>query len=110
MLGDHIYMGHGHNKGFPVCINWKTGRPAWGPLRGPGKSSAAIVAADGDIYFRYQDGTMALIEANPKEYKSKGKFRIATVNGNSWSHPVIVDKKLFLRDQDDLHCYDLESR
>ncbi|MDG2185767.1 MAG: PQQ-binding-like beta-propeller repeat protein [Mariniblastus sp.] len=110
MLGDHIYMGHGHNKGFPVCFNWKTGQPTWGPLRGPGKNSAAIVAADGGIYFRYQDGTMALIEANSREYKSKGEFRIATVNGNSWSHPVIVDKKLILRDQDDLHCYDLESK
>ena len=110
MLGNHVYMGHGHNQGYPVCIDWKTGRPTWGPLRGPGKNSAAIVAADGHLYFRYQDGTMALIEANPREYRVKGKFRIATVNGNSWSHPVVVDKKLYLRDQDDLHCYDLADR
>jgi hypothetical protein len=53
---------------------------------------------------------MALIEANPKEYKVKGKFKIKTHNDNSWPHPVIAGGKLYLRDQDDLLCYDIKAK
>ena len=27
----------------------------------------------------------------------------------SWPHPVIADGKLYLREQDDLFCYDLKA-
>ena len=109
MLGKHIYMGHGHNNGLPVCVDPQTGKAAWGPVRGAGGNSAALVAADGHLYFRYENGIMALVEASPSGYKLKGKFRIASVNGKSWPHPVIADKKLYLRDQDELHCYNLAA-
>lgn len=109
-LGDYIYMGHGHNEGFPVCIEMASGKDAWRIGRGPGGESAAIAYADGHLYFRYQDGTMALIEANPKEYVLKGKFKIKTHNGESWPHPVIAGGKLYLRDQDDLLCYDIKAK
>lgn len=109
LLGDYLFCGHGHNQGFPTCIHVPTGRTAWGPVRGPGKRSAAVSYADGHLYFRYEDGTMALIEANPRSYKLKGTFRIATRHAESWPHPVIANGKLYLRDQQDLHCYDLRA-
>lgn len=110
MIGNHIYCGHGHNQGFPVCIEWRTGDDAWRPGRGPGSGSAAVSYADGHLYFRYENGVMALIEATPDEYRLKGSFQIASRNGKSWPHPVIADGKLYLRDQDELHCYDLRQQ
>ncbi len=107
LVGEYLFAGHGHNQGFPICIHLPTGRTMWGPGRGPGRRSAAVAYADGNLYFRYEDGTMALIEANPKTYRSKGSFRIATHHAESWPHPVIAGGKLYLRDQDDLHCYDI---
>jgi outer membrane protein assembly factor BamB len=109
LLGDYVYMGHGHNEGFPVCVDFKTGKPTWGPDRGVGSGSAAVAYADGHLYFRYQSGMMVLIEANPKAYKVTGKFKIATKNGESWPHPVIAGGKLYLRDQNDLLCYDIRK-
>ena len=106
-IGDYIYAGKGHNNGFPICIEWKTGKVVWEKERGPGKESAAVIAADGHLYFRYQDGIMALIEASPKGYVEKGAFKLASVSGPSWPHPAIHDGKLYLRDQDVLMCYDL---
>jgi outer membrane protein assembly factor BamB len=108
--GDYIYAGKGHNNGFPVCLEWKTGKLAWDQGRGPGKESAAVVTADGLLFFRYQDGIMALIEASPKGYAEKGAFKLATVDGPSWSHPVIYDGRLYLRDQNTLMCYDVRSK
>ena len=109
-IGDYIYAGKGHNNGFPICIEWKTGKVVWEKERGPGKESAAVITADGGLYFRYQDGIMAFIEASPVGYTQKGAFKLATVNGSSWPHPVIKDGRLFIRDQDVLLCYDLVGK
>lgn len=108
-VGEYIYSGHGHNQGFPLCIELKTGESTWRRQRGAGSGSAAIAFADGHLYFRYENGTMALIEANPREYKLKSTFEIATRNGKSWPHPVISKGHLFLRDQDVLHCYNVKE-
>jgi outer membrane protein assembly factor BamB len=109
LLGDHVYCGHGHNNGQPLCIELLTGKPAWGPVRGAGSGSAAIAYADGHLYFRYENGTMALIEATPKAYQLSGSFKLASVKAESWPHPVISDGKLYLRDQDVLMCYNLKK-
>jgi outer membrane protein assembly factor BamB len=108
-IGDYIYAGKGHNNGFPICLEWKTGKVVWEKDRGPGKESAAVIAADGNLYFRYQDGIMALIEASPAGYSEKGAFKLASVNGPSWPHPAIHDGKLYVRDQDILMCYSLRK-
>lgn len=108
MIGDYIYGGHGNNDGRPFCLEWKTGQFAWGPERGPGSGSAAVLYADGHLYFRYQNGTVALIEANPKAFNVKSTFekRIAP---NDWPHPVIWHGKLYLRGEDQILCYDIKG-
>lgn len=110
LVGDYIYCGHAHNEGFPLCIEMKTGKTMWRPGRGPGSGSAAVIYADGELYFRYENGIMALIEATPDEYRLKGSFKLATVNGKSWPHPSIVDGQLYVRDGKDLLVYDIKAK
>lgn len=109
MVGDYIYGGHGHNNGLPFCLEWKTGKLAWGPLRGPGERSAAVLYADGNLYVRYENGVMALIEASPKGYNVKGSFSPAT-SGSSWPHPVIYHGRLYLRGDHQIVCYDIRQK
>ena len=119
LVKDHVYFGQGHNNGFPVCVALETGKIMWGAgpgnkqirgANGQGSGSAAVVCADGHLYFRYQNAVMALVEANPKAYKLKGTFKIAANNGESWPHPVVHDGKLYLRDQHELLCYDVSQK
>lgn len=107
MLGDHIYAGHGHNAGAPTCLDWKTGKTVWRENRGPGQGSAAVGYADGNLYFRYQNGTVALIGATTDGYELKGKFDLPDVQQPSWPQPVIIGGKLYLREQDALYCYNV---
>jgi outer membrane protein assembly factor BamB len=109
LVGDYIYGGHGHGNGFPICVELKTGDVAWSEGRGAGTGSAAVAYADGHIYFRYENGVVALVEASPKGYKLKGKFTIPNVKDPSWPHPTIIGGKLYLREQDTLYCYDVAS-
>ena len=108
MVGDYIYCGHNHNSGFPICVEWKTGEVKWMD-RGPGSGSAAVLFADGNLVYRYQNGTVALIEATPEKYNLKGTLEPDYQEGKTWAHPVIVDGKLYLREQDKLMCYDVSS-
>ena len=78
-----------------------------GNFRNDGSGSAAITAADGHVYFRYENGVMMLIEASPTAYREKGKFQIPGVRNPSWSHPVVTGGRMYLREQDALHVYDV---
>ena len=106
----HVFMGHGHNNGFPLCFDFLTGKDDWRPGRGPGRDSAAVAYADGHLYFRYQDATMALVSCTSKKYELKGQFPLAVHNRESWPHPVIAGGMLFIRDQDDLVVYDVRKK
>jgi outer membrane protein assembly factor BamB len=69
------------------------------------------VAADGMLYFRYENGKMALVKASPDKFELKGSFDIPEKSGSpSWQHPVIANGKLYLRDQDKLHCFDVKKK
>jgi outer membrane protein assembly factor BamB len=103
-----IYGGQGHNNGFPFALDLATGRLLWERVRGAGTGSAAVTAADGHLYFRYEDGTMALIALNPKQYELKSTFAIPNVRNPSWSHPVVTGGRLYLREQDALHVYSIK--
>lgn len=109
LLGSHIYGGHGHNRGAPICFDLPTGKIVWGgeTLRVEPRGSAAVTTADGMLYFRYEDGTMMLIEATTEGFRPKGTFTIPKVTAPSWSHPVVLGGKLFLREQDALYVYDV---
>ena len=110
LVDGHVYLGHGHNNGLPLCVELLTGRIKWGPERGPGTDSAAVLYADGHLYFRYQNAVLALVEATPEDYRLKASFELPSHLDNSWPHPVISHGRLYLRDQDVLMCYDVRPK
>jgi outer membrane protein assembly factor BamB len=110
LVGDHIYAGHGHNKGFPISIDFMTGKVAWGgDIRNAGSGSAAVLYADNRLYYRYQNGVVLLVEATPAGYREKGSFTIPEVSNPSWPHLVISDGRLYVREQDNLYVYDVRA-
>ncbi len=108
LVDGYLYGGHGQNNGAPVCLDFKTGKIMWKKDRGTGRGSAAVLYADGKLYFRYDDGTMVLIKATPEKYEEISTFKIPDVSKPSWPHPVIAGGKLYLREQDKLLCYKLK--
>ena len=111
-VGDYIYGGHDHGKGKPTCIEMKTGKIMWQENQ-PGGGSAAVLYADGHMYFRYEDDVLALIEANPNQYHLKGTFKLPKREGMTdpgWAHPVIVDGWLYVRHADVLMVYDIKAK
>ena len=108
LVGDHVY-GDSDSSGIPYCADFMTGEIQW-TSRGSGKGSAVVIAGGDRLYIRYENGVMSLVEANPKEYKEVSSFSIPGGGERpSWSHPVILDGKMYLREQDNILCYDIRS-
>ncbi|NLI00358.1 MAG: PQQ-binding-like beta-propeller repeat protein, partial [Chthonomonadales bacterium] len=92
LVGDYVYGGHGQNAGAPTCIELKTGKVMW-QASAPGRGSAAVLYADGKLYFRYENGTMALIEASPAAYgwlaRSTSRLRPGLPGRTRWCSTVV---------------------
>ena len=53
---------------------------------------------------------MAIVEANPKEYKERGRFKQPSrSSAAAWPHPVVSGGRLYLRDWDALLCFDVKG-
>ncbi len=109
IVGDYVY-GDSDDKGIPYCAELLTGTVKWAK-RGSGGNSASLVAADGRLYVRFANGIMALAKASPEDYVEVGSFKVpGSGERPSWSHPVIANGKLYLREQDIINCYDIKAK
>jgi len=97
-----------------VCQDIKTGEQVWNE-RGEGIQKGAVHYADGMLYcLDEEEGSVFLAEASPKAFKEHGRFEMPRktklrdgTNGKVWTHPVVLNGKLYLRDQDLFFCFDV---
>jgi outer membrane protein assembly factor BamB len=109
LVGEYVY-GDSDDGGIPFCADVMTGAIKW-KHRGSGQGSASVIAADNRLYIRFANGVMVLAKAGPEEFVEVGSFKIpGSGERPSWSHPVIVDSKLYLREQDRILCYDVTAK
>jgi outer membrane protein assembly factor BamB len=110
-VGEYLF-GDTDDQGRPFCAAFRTGKVLWKRegRDGRGGGSVAVTAADGRLYLHYQDGWVVLAEASPGGYKELGAFRAPKRSGNSWAHPVVCDGRLYIREGDQLYCYDVREK
>jgi outer membrane protein assembly factor BamB len=101
LIGDYVY---GFSSGVLTAMKFLTGAVAW-QNRSVGKGS--VTYAEGRLYALSEDGVMGLIEATPEGYKEKSRFEIHRGSYPTWTPPVIANGKLYLREQDNLYCYNI---
>lgn len=107
MVAINGYVYGSSDPGILKCIELRSNKVVW-QNRSVGKG--AVSYADGHLYVRSEQGPVALVEATPNGYEEKGRFDQPQRSGRpSWSHPVIANGKLFLRDMDNLLAYDIRA-
>ena len=112
LLKGNLY-GYSDNVGW-LCQDFETGEEVWSEKKPLGKG--AIAYADGQFYcLDESSGDVVLIDASPEGWNERGRFTIEPQtelrkpSGRIWTHPVIVDGRLYLRDQELLFCYDVKA-
>ena len=104
LVGDYLY---GFSSAILTAMRFDTGEVAWRD-RSVGKGS--LVYADGRLYLFSERGDVALAEATHEAYREHGRFSLDIGALPTWSHPVVSNGLLFLRDQDTVYAYDVRSR
>ena len=104
LVGDHLY---GFSSAILTAMRFDTGEVAWRD-RSVGKGS--LVHADDRLYLFSERGVVALAEASPEGYREHGRFSLETGSLPTWSHPVVSNGKLYLRDQDTIYAYDVRGK
>lgn len=112
LLGDKLY-GHSDKTGW-LCLDFATGERVWRERAELGKG--AIAYADSRFYcLGEDDGQVVLIEASEEGWKEHGRFtldpqsELRSPKGKIWTHPVIVNGRMYLRDQELLLCFDVSA-
>jgi outer membrane protein assembly factor BamB len=112
LVGDHLY-GHSEQGGW-VCQEFKTGKVVWSEPKALGLGS--VTCADGRLYCAAEKGgVVALVEPSTEGWKEKGRLKLPRESqkrlpsGGLWTHPVIANGRLYIRDQELLFCYDVRK-
>ena len=99
-----------------LCQEFKTGLKKWSEKRKLNERGS-IVYADGQLYlYGEKAGKVMLIEASQDGWKANGAFQIPELSklrrprGGTWTHPVIANGKLYLRDQELFFCFDIGEK
>ncbi|TLD72721.1 polyvinylalcohol dehydrogenase [Phragmitibacter flavus] len=107
LVGKHLY-GYS-DKGGWTCQDFATGEVVWQEKK---LGKGAIHCADGQLYLLEEtSGTVVLIDASPDGWKEHGRFVIEpqteqrAKDGRIWTHPVVSNGQLYLRDQELIFAY-----
>ena len=113
LSGDYLY-GHSDDNGI-ICQNFNTGELVWSDKKKNG-SKGAVAYADGMLYcLSEENGDCFLVEASSTAYKEVSRFKMEpqttqrNPQGRVWTHPVISNGRLYLRDQDVICCYKVKE-
>lgn len=102
LVGDHVY---GFSSAILTAMNVMTGKVAWSD-RSVGKGNC--IYAEGRLYCLGEEGAVGLIDPTPAGYKEVSRFQIPRGSNPTWTPPVVADGKLYLREQDNLYCYNIK--
>jgi len=104
LVGDHLY---GFSGSILTAMKLADGTVAWRD-RSVGKGS--LIYADQRLYLYSENGVVGLAEPAPAGYREHGRFRIQPGSLPTWSHPIVSNGKLIIRDQDNVYAYDVRQR
>ncbi len=91
------------NKNFK-CIDAETGEDRW---RKGSLGHGSLFYADGHLVVLSERGRLLLVEATHKAYREKASHQVA--DAKHWTVPTLYRGRLYVRNERDLHCFDLTA-
>lgn len=95
---------YGFDANIFCCLDLKTGKRAWKGGRF-GHGQVLLIAEQKLLLIISETGEAVLVKADPQRLNELGRF--AALEGKTWNHPVIVRGKLYVRNAEEMACYDV---
>ena len=95
VINDHLYM-HLKNKRF-ACIDLSMGKETW--VTKPFGEYWSTLTDGEKILALDQDGTLRLIQSNPRAYTQLSERKVTSDEEESWAHVAVLPQKILVRSQ-----------
>ncbi len=115
----HAFSGRNEPDATFRCVELKTGQLMWSrDERWPGhpppntKAQPAVfgrgsaILADGKLIALGEGGLLGLFKPNTKECEELARWQVPSLHFPCWAAPVLANKKLYLRSENQLVCLD----
>ena len=105
LVGDVLYGSYYQRPKSWLAVDWRTGatKHEWTEF-----TTGAAIWADGRLYVLDESGEVGLVEPTADGLDVVGRFRLfERRERDAWAHPVLCNKRLYLRYHDTLWCYDV---
>ena len=98
------------------CVEWKSGKlmwdrdeswPAHSTEQPPVYGRGSIILADGKLIALGEGGLLGLFRLNPRRDEEICRWQVPSLHYPCWAAPVLSRKKLYLRGEKRLLCFDL---
>jgi len=128
LLNGFLYAFSGRNEpdAFFRCVELSSGKVAWERKEGwPNASHSRIpegerppevfgrgsaILADGKLIALGEAGLLGLFKPTPDKLEELARWQVPQMRYPCWTAPVLANKRLYLRDEDHLVCYDLGKK
>jgi len=120
LLVGHLYAFSGRDEPDATfrCVEFNSGKLMWSrdekwqkrPEHGaqfPVYGRGSAILADGKLIALGEGGKLGLFKPNPKQPVEISSFQVPRMGYPCWAGPVLSNKRLFLRSEDRLVCYNL---
>ena len=97
----HIY---GFDGAIFCCLDLATGKRCWKEGR-YGRGVVMLLANQSLLLVISESGEAVLLAANPERHQELGRFR--ALEGKTWNHPVIVRGRFYVRNAEEMACYEV---
>jgi outer membrane protein assembly factor BamB len=102
VLRDHIY---GFDGSKFLCVSLEKGNEIW-RASGYGNGQVLLLVDQELLLIVSEEGEVALVSARPDKYEELGRFK--AIEGKTWNHPVVAHGKLFVRNGEEIACFQLD--
>jgi outer membrane protein assembly factor BamB len=99
---DHLY---GFDDAFLVCMELRSGKVRW---KQRGFQKGSVLVAGEYLLVLGENGRLALAEPSPEAFREKAACTIS--ESRCWALPVLVQGRLYVRDQENIRCLDLRQQ
>jgi outer membrane protein assembly factor BamB len=103
LVAGHLY---GFDEGVLKCVDLQAATEKWAS-RDLAKGS--VLAGADHLFVLTEDGSLALLEASPEEYRQKGLMPNLLQGPECWALPALASGRLYLRGHHEIVCLDIRK-
>ena len=89
------------------CVNLRTGEVVKDWEAPPSIGKGSVILVDKYLLGQTETGKLFLADADPAGFRLRGQTSEVFAGGQNWATPVLVDGRLYVRNHEDVKCFDV---